>query len=136
MSSHASAAFEGSYSDWRIVKGRKVVQIVIEVPLENADHAYQVLGGMPNNGAEAWLAVARLAGKSRLPAPAQNNVAQQAAMRCDQPKFKEFLVFKNEFGPDDPAKWLREYFGVDSRKKINSEDWEKFEREYQLWLRA
>lgn len=136
MSSHAPAAFEGSYSDWRIVKGRKVVQIVIEVPLENADHAYQVLGGMPNNGAEAWLAVARLAGKSRLPAPVQNSVAQQAAMRCDQPKFKEFLVFKNEFGSDSAREWLHQYFNVTSRNQIGPKEWEQFENEYQLWLRA
>lgn len=136
MSSHAPAAFEGTYSDWRIVKGRKVVQIVIEVPMEKADHAYQVLGGMPNTGAEAWLAIARLAGKSRMPEQKTSPVAQQAAMRCDQAKFREFLVFKNEFGPDDPAEWLRQYFDVDSRKKIKAEDWDKLEQEYQLWLRA
>lgn len=135
MSSHAPAAFEATYSDWRVIKGRKVVQIVVELPLEKADHAYKVLGGMPNQGAEAWLAIARLAGKPRLPAQ-ESSEAQAIAMRCQQPMFKKFLVFKNEFGPDDPAEWLRQYFDVDSRKKISSEDWEKFEHEYQLWLRA
>lgn len=54
------AAFSASYSDWRVIKGRKVVQIVLEVPLEAADHAYNVLGGMPNFGSENWFAVARL----------------------------------------------------------------------------
>jgi hypothetical protein len=135
MSSHAPAAFEANYGDWRLVKGRKVVQIVLEVPMESADHAYKVLGGMPNPGAGVWLAVARLAGKSRLPTqePAQ---AQKIAMRCGEPKFKEFLIFKNEHGPDDPAQWLREYFDVGSRKQISPKDWEEFENEFQLWLRA
>ena len=54
------AAFSASYSDWRIVKGRKVVQIVLEVPLEAAHHAYNVLGGMPSLGSEQWFAVARM----------------------------------------------------------------------------
>lgn len=54
------AAFSASYSDWRIVKGRKVVQIIFEVPIEAAGHAYNVLGGMPNFGSEDWFAIARL----------------------------------------------------------------------------
>lgn len=54
------AAFSASYSDWRVVKGRKVVQIIFEVPIEAAGHAYNVLGGMPNFGSEDWFAIARL----------------------------------------------------------------------------
>ena len=54
------AVFTASYSDWRVVKGRKVVQIILEVPLEAAGHAYNVLGGMPNFGSEKWFAVARM----------------------------------------------------------------------------
>ena len=54
------AAFTATYSDWRVVKGRKVVQIVLEVPLEAAGHAYNVLGGMPTFGSENWFAVARM----------------------------------------------------------------------------
>ncbi len=55
-----AAAFRATYSDWRIVKGRKVVQVVFELPLESADEAYQVLGGMPIAAHEAWCAIARL----------------------------------------------------------------------------
>jgi len=54
------AAFSASYSDWKVIKGRKVVQIVLEVPLEAAHHAYNVLGGMPKFGSEEWFAVARM----------------------------------------------------------------------------
>lgn len=53
-------AFSASYSNWRVVQGRKVVQLVFEVPLEAADFAYRVLGGMPNNGEEKFFAIARL----------------------------------------------------------------------------
>lgn len=54
------AAFQACFTDWRLVKGRKVVQLVFEVPLEGADHAYQVLGGMPDPAQSVWCAVARL----------------------------------------------------------------------------
>ena len=54
------AAFQACFTDWRLVKGRKVVQLVFEVPLEGADHAYQTLGGMPDPAQSVWCAVARL----------------------------------------------------------------------------
>lgn len=52
--------FSASYSNWRVIQGRKVVQLVFEVPIEASDHAYRVLGGMPNNGEEKFFAIARL----------------------------------------------------------------------------
>jgi len=55
-----AAAFTATYSNWRVVQGRKVVQIVMEVPLEAAHHAYNVLGGMPNVDSETWFAIARM----------------------------------------------------------------------------
>lgn len=54
------AAFSATYSDWRVVKGRKVIQVVMEIPIEAAGHAYNVLGGMPKFGEENWFAIARL----------------------------------------------------------------------------
>ena len=42
------------------LRTRKVVQIVLEVPVEEADAAYQVLGGMPNPAESFWCAVAGL----------------------------------------------------------------------------
>ncbi len=56
----APAAFQASYSDWKLIRTRKVVQIVLEVPVERADEAYSVLGGMPLSGEETWVGVARL----------------------------------------------------------------------------
>ena len=53
-------AFQATYSDWKLIRTRKVVQIVLEVPVEQADHAYKVLGGMPLSGEETWVGVARL----------------------------------------------------------------------------
>jgi hypothetical protein len=55
-----AAIFRATYSDFRLVKGRKVVQLVFEVPLEESNKSYEVLGGMPNPAAEVWCAIARL----------------------------------------------------------------------------
>lgn len=55
-----AAAFQATYADWRVIKGRKVVQVCFELPLEAADTAYQVLGGMPIAANEIWCAVARI----------------------------------------------------------------------------
>jgi hypothetical protein len=57
-----AAIFRASYSDWKLIRTRKCVQIILEVPLEGglAHAAYAALGGMPDPAAETWVAVARL----------------------------------------------------------------------------
>ena len=37
----------GTFSDFKIVRGRKVAQLVIEVPLEKANEVLAALGGVP-----------------------------------------------------------------------------------------
>lgn len=54
------AAFGAEYVDWKVIKTRGAIQIVFEIPLEAADHAYQVLSGMPNNGGGDWYAIAKM----------------------------------------------------------------------------
>jgi hypothetical protein len=54
------AAFGAVYSDLKLIRTRKCVQIVFEVPIENFDHAYQALGGMPDNSRSDWFAIAKM----------------------------------------------------------------------------
>jgi len=54
------AAFSAAYVDWKVIKTRGAVQIVFEVPIEAAGHAYNVLDGMPTFGEEKRFAIARL----------------------------------------------------------------------------
>jgi hypothetical protein len=54
------ATFSATYADWKLIKTRRCVQIVLEVPLEAANEAYEALGGMPSAATERWVAVARL----------------------------------------------------------------------------
>jgi hypothetical protein len=120
-------AFRATYSDWKLVKTRGVVQVVMEVPLAEADAAYKVLGGMPDFGSENWFAVAALVApvgvdrnkpekeaKPVSPATPQPDTkpllveakrrwrdlqpAAQAGIRCNEPLFNLFLKHTR---PDD-----------------------------------
>lgn len=54
------AAFGAEYVDLKVIKTRRAIQIVFEIPLEAADHAYKVLGGMPDNEKSVWFGIARM----------------------------------------------------------------------------
>lgn len=58
--SNEPAAFSAVYSDFKLIKTRGVVSISFEVPLNAADHAYNVLNGLPNFEKEKYFAIARL----------------------------------------------------------------------------
>lgn len=58
------AAFHATFHDLKFIRTRKVVQVVLEAPLEHAPHIIEVLG-TPNPAEEHWVAVARLVGFDR-----------------------------------------------------------------------
>jgi acid phosphatase family membrane protein YuiD len=60
------AAFQATYANFKNVQSRKVLQIILEVPIENAHQVFSVLG-MPNSHESAWVAVARLENDIALP---------------------------------------------------------------------
>jgi hypothetical protein len=53
------AAIQGTFADFKTVKSRSVVQIVIEIPIEAGKRAIDILG-FPQPGAEIPVALARL----------------------------------------------------------------------------
>jgi len=141
-------AFRATYSDWKLIKTRGVVQVVMEVPLADADAAYDVLGGMPVHGKERWFGIAALKpGKEVMqntglvpqqldarPQPTQPQAGakrdwrdlpppQQAGMRCDQPAFSTFL---KEERPDDwhecpdPVDCIYLICGISSRSELGT----------------
>ena len=112
----SEAAFQATYSDFKLVRSRKCVQIVLEVPLEKANIALTALGGMPDPAAEKWVAVARLdlaiaqqpvqqpkedaPKQTSEPAPAppqtlararKSSPPQRCAILCNDPAFWIFL---------------------------------------------
>jgi hypothetical protein len=69
----------GTYSDLKIVKTRRVFQVVIELPLEQFSHAMEVLGGAPLPDREVWVAVARL-NEGSLPATPHRAMPAESAL--------------------------------------------------------
>lgn len=126
----APAAVSGTFADFRLVKSRKIAQIVVEVAIEHADEAIRALGGLPQPHAEKWVALARLngtpgavpgqdgevspSGRSRgQPAGASPSVSRtpwhemrpskQAAMRSRDPRFIRFLADRGDVAWRDQA---------------------------------
>lgn len=112
------SAFAAVFSDWKVIKTRACVQLVFEVPIEKADEAYQVLGGMPIAGNEVWCAVARLGspggeqsrrsdgsgGSQEVAGPTSKKTpAQIAGYLCTLPAFHKFLQEKCQ------AAWRRNW---------------------------
>lgn len=150
-----AAAFQATYSDWKVIKGRKVVQIVVEIPIEQADLAYQVVGGMPNPAAEAWLAVARInpnaakeeaeQSKIRAERPKQNwtdmSLAQQSGILCADKSFQTFLyergfiMIKDEVAA---AEYVRSLCQITSRSLLRANTpaghrWSMLVSDYRGW---
>lgn len=142
------AAIRGCFSDFKIIRTRKLCQIIIEVPIEQADSALAALGGVPRSDDEKWVAIARLdinAMKAPLPHPKERRefftlpMPNQAGIRSDDLKFQLWLgatyggVFQNV---DDCAQVIREICGVKSRKEIlpgtaAGDKWVSLLREYE-----
>lgn len=139
-------AFRATYSDWKLIKTRGVVQVIFEVPLADHDVAYQVVGGMPTSN-ERWFAIApiNLAKEPFEKARRKWNElqpAQQAGIRCDEPRFVAFLI---ENYPDDwhesqdAAACVRLICAVHSRVELGTNQkarviWHQLDSAYQAWL--
>lgn len=152
-------AFRATYSDWKLVKTRAVVQVVMEIPLADADAAYEVLGGMPVHGKERWFGIAALRSPQEEAAASRQDEPQaespdgerrswrdvqpsaQAAMRCDQPKFWAFLREEHNqrvVTKDDAATAVRKICGVNSRAHFNDNHvarvaWHQLDSQFQAW---
>lgn len=141
-------AFKCCYSDWKLIKTRGVVQVVMEVPLADADAAYKVLGGMPDFSREVWFAIAPLKADAAEPAipsdtrkwPAMQP-AQQAGIRSNDAVFAAFL---KENRPDDwhesqdAAACIRLICGVNSRAELGTNQkarvlWHQLDKHFQAW---
>ena len=145
------AALRATWSDFKIIKGRKIVQLIFEVPIEGADEALHVLGGLPRADMETWVGIARLETREAplpeaKPKRAFNELppTQQAAIRCGEKAFQRYLEEVHLIGgcgPEEAAAFIRSHCNVMSRSELNAkaeaaEMWRRLEEDYLLWLNA
>jgi hypothetical protein len=129
-----AAAIKATYSEWKMVKTRKVLVLSFEVPLEQQAEVIAALG-VPMPDTSIWVAIARLnetAGEAR-----GGRLAQQAGILCNEGAFIKWMGAKDA---DGAAELLREHCGVLSRANLdsNEEAARKFldlKTDYQIWLR-
>lgn len=152
----APAAISGDFATYKHIQGRKVLQLVIEVPAEMASAVFAALG-TPGSGEGIPVALARLAKPSETPQQPKERrpftelpYAQQAAIRCSDGDFESFLYERS--GPDgvlqiegdvrDPVPGHVRYLcGVRSRSEIikgtpAGDRWAALEAEFYAWQRG
>ena len=141
-----ATAFQATYSDFKIIRGRKVCQIVLEVPLEAADAAMAVLGGVPRPDQETWVGVARIAPASPQELPARpvdgkedKSLVLRSVMLSDDKRFAVYVDHRNGMG--GPTDYIRNYCGVKSRKDIvigspAAREFIELEADFYTWLAA
>jgi hypothetical protein len=155
-------AFRATYSDWKLIKTRGVVQVVMEIPLADADAAYDVLGGMPVHGKERWFGIAALKSTAEearakprqtlLPdAPTGGakrmdwrdvQPAAQAGIRCGEPEFwaflREVMTYPGAKNADAAAAIVRRICQVNSRAEFSTDHrkrvlWHQLDSQFQAW---
>jgi hypothetical protein len=139
------AAVQGSFADFKLVKTRKTAQIIIEVPIEQADQALAALGGLPQPATEAWVAIARLETKERVVPlkPDNTKLSFEAVQRCRDLLFWRYLCsagwqVSNE---NDAAETVRLICGISSRSGLNTDPeaamaWRRLDSQFLAWKRG
>lgn len=144
------AAIRATFADWRTVKGRKQLQLIFEVPMEQQSEVLGMLGApMPDN--PMWVGIAKLNVENIKPHQERRRYeslrsAMQAGIRCNEPAFWRFLNdeicdFHAADSEEDAAGVVRGYCGVSSRSALNLDPkaaakWQELDARYMLWLRA
>lgn len=145
------AAIQASYADYRRVKGRKVLQLIFEVPLEQAPQVHDVFGEPMPDGS-TWVGIARIdpnakAEPVKTEKPkrqwGQLSRAEQAGIACNEKGFRAFLESKGHRvdDADAAAQVVRSICGVTTRALLDTSpfaanEWSKLYGEYTVWLRA
>lgn len=140
------SAVAGTYSDLRFIKSRKVAQVVIELPIEQANRFLQAFGA-PNPSSETWVAIARL---NDAPVEIEEEAVQpekprrqwddlrpsaRAAILCGETAFLVFLKVKTK---EEAAEKLRRHCDVKSRSEFDNDEtkrmvFEMVERDFEKW---
>ena len=117
----SKAAISGDFANYRPVLSRKVLQLVIEVPIESQGEVFEVLG-YPIGGGSVPVAIARLHGVEERPAPPKPSPAvRDAAIVCREPEFWHYLEKVRSCPCDsekEAATYVRAWCGVKSRADI------------------
>lgn len=134
---------QGTYSDFRIVKGRKVAQIIVEIPLEAAND-FVAMFGVPRPDQEVWVAIAEINRQAVAAKSEATKAIQIAGMMCKSPEFGAWLRDHRGMAEVDPenhesiADALRALLGIQSRTEFHNSPelvvaFNRLKGEYDTW---
>ena len=125
------AVISATFSEWKMVKTRKTLQLVFEVPLEKQAEVLRVLG-TPMPDKEHWCAIAPLVEKPKASEAREHkswgelSPTQQAGIRCGDIDFRRWVHTRANCcvqpTETEVARWVRSMCGVESRSELNSNE--------------
>lgn len=132
------AAVAGQFVKLDSVPTRKVVRVVLEMPIEAANDVLRELGGYPDAANAKWVGVALLNGEPSENTLKGGRLAQRAGFLCSQ---GAFTAFAKEAGYDDPVKMIYARCDITSRAHLDhdreaAKAFHELDLEYQAWMRA
>jgi hypothetical protein len=144
-----AAIIQAEYVEWKMVKTRKALQLIFEVPLEHQAMVQAALG-TPMPDTSTPVAIARMMTVAQLekgidalaPAEKRGSLAQQAGILCNDPAFQRFMgerVHLDLAGAEATAVMVREYCGIHSRSELDSDEaaaakFRDLRADFKLWM--
>lgn len=127
-------AIRADYADQKRVLTRKVLQIILEVPIEQHEHVNSVIGLPSMPGESKWVGLALLdpdvvekteAGPSKQKEiyqskPEGEKAVTRAVVLCKDKKFRKWLMLVDNTSEDATAGFLRSECGIISRAQIGT----------------
>jgi hypothetical protein len=142
-----AAIIRATYSEWKMVKTRKVLVLSFEVPLEAQADVMAALG-TPMPDAETWVAIARLRSApiaqsapaiehqpEPLPRKAKS-LAQIAGILCNSGAFQKWSGNKSA---EEAAEWIRGHCNINSRSELDGNEdaaaiFRDLKGEFEAWM--
>lgn len=143
------SAIRATYSDLKLIKTRQCVQLIFEVPIEDFDAAYEVLGGMPVPSKERWFGIAAILPEKAAPAKREKmdwrdlQPATQAGIRSNEPEFwaflREVMTYPDVHDENTAATAVRHICKVNSRSEFSTDHrkrvlWHQLDSQFSAWL--
>ena len=146
MSDEPTMAITGTYSDFKIIKSRSVAQVIVEVPLEEANNVIEVFG-VPRPDAEQWVGIVGLRRDKMVSKSMATKHIQQAGIMARDESFQGWLKAVKGFedvvigSTDSAAEAMRALLGIRSRTEMHSrpevvEAWRRIYDEYLNWKKS
>lgn len=133
---------QADFATWRPVQGRKVLQLIFEVPIENTEHVLKILG-VPNPGDSKWCEIKLLQPEAEGQVSEANGShkkwneytrSQQAAILCSDPEFQRY--FSGGGSELMTKEMLRRQLRIESRKELDKPEnharWDEFVAIYNM----